>query len=387
MKLTNISKNIKINRPQEIELKLDVENIYLPITKNDKLLIKLNQEIKKETIVAMKKNNIPIISSISGTFVGIDKYYNSNGELNDFLIIKNNYKEETLKKIPTKRNLLKYTKEIILIIIQKLGLKTDNDENLFIVLDREPSKLYINALEDEPNNFNIEFRLLKNRDLILETLYTILTIFNISQCEILIKDTNTKVIKEYEEYLGSYPNIKLRLIPDLYPISNYHILKEYLPIKEKEILLNLEKLYVLSYALKRQRFLTEKLLTISGSVVLDPKIYEIKLGTRVGDIIDYDEIIKSYDIWINNHLERKPLFSKDIIIDNNISSLIITIKNNGKIKPCNRCGMCYNICPFKLNPIYNHEKNITKPECINCGLCTYICPNNIKLNGKDFYNE
>ena len=107
MKLTNISKNIKINRPQEIELKLDVENIYLPITKNDKLLIKLNQEIKKETIVAMKKNNIPIISSISGTFVGIDKYYNSNGELNDFLIIKNNYKEETLKKIPTKRNLLK----------------------------------------------------------------------------------------------------------------------------------------------------------------------------------------------------------------------------------------------------------------------------------------
>ena len=59
---------------------------------------------------------------------------------------------------------------------------------------------------------------------------------------------------------------------------------------------------------------------------------------------------------------------------------------------CTGCFACYNICPKKAINMAEDNEGFKYPvidskKCINCGLCTYICPNNIKLNGKDFYNE
>ncbi len=381
-KYINISKNFLKKRPQDITLKLDSEFIYLPLSTTSKILFNPGKVLKKETIIAMNSTNIPLITPVSGVFLGIKEMPNYENKNIKTLVIKNNYKEETNKKIASKRNLSKYSKEVILLIIQRLNIKTNKDKNLFQEIDREPKKIYINALCDEVNNYNNEFRLLHNKDLILETISALNTIFNLEESDLLIKDTSSEVISVYKEFLGSFPNINLHLIKDVYPISRYEVLSKYLLLNNKDLVINLEDIYKLGYALKRQRFVTEKLLTISGPVVLDPHIYELKIGTKLSEILNINEIKEKYDIWINNYLEQNKLLMDDLIIDDNVNALIITDKNLSLPKPCNNCGICYTSCPIGLNPKKLDQKEINE-KCLKCGLCSYMCPCNILIHKKE----
>ncbi len=381
-KYINISKSIIKNRPSKITPKLDSEFIYLPVNSRDKVLYNPGKVLKKETIIAMSNDNIPIITPVSGLFLGIKEMNNYQNKTIKTLVIKNNYKEETGKKIPSKRNLNKYTKEVVLLILQRLNIKTNNDKLLYREIDREPRKIYVNALCDEPNNYNDEFRLLHNKDLILETISALNNIFNLPESDLLIKDTSSEVISVYKEYLGSFPNINLRLVKDVYPISKYPVLQRYLNLDNKDLVVNLEDIYRLAYALKRQRFITEKLLTISGSVVEDPKIYELKVGTKLSEILDVKDIRSKYDIWINNYLEQNKLNSDDLVIDNNVTALVITKKQEKHPGPCLNCGICYNSCPMGLDPKKLNQKEV-KDKCLECGLCSFMCPANILLHKKE----
>ncbi len=381
-KYINISKNFIKKRPKDITLKLDSEFIYIPLDESSKILFNPGKVLKKETIIAMNNDNVPLINPVSGVFLGIKEMPNFENKNIKTLVIKNNYKEETSKKIASKRNLSKYSKEVVLLIMQRLNIKTNNDKSLFREIDRNIRKIYINALCDEVNNYNNEFRLLHNKDLILETISALNTIFDLEESELLIKDTCTEVISVYKEYLGSFPNINLRLIKDVYPISRYEVLQRYLKLDSKDLVIDLEDIYRLGYALKRQRFVTEKLLTISGPVVIDPQIYELKIGTKLSEILDIKEIKEKYDIWINNYLEQNKLISNELIIDNNVNALIITDKNRNLVKPCNNCGICYNSCPIGLNPKKLDQKEVNE-KCLKCGLCSYMCPCNILIHKKE----
>lgn len=381
-KYINISKNVIKKRPKDITLKLDSAFIYMPVEETSKILFNPGKVLKKETIIAMNSDNIPLITPVSGVFLGIKEMPNYQNKNIKTLVIKNNYKEETGKKIASKRNLSKYSKEVVLLIMQRLNLKTNKDKNLFREIDREPHKVYVNALCDEPNNYNNEFRLLHNKDLILETISALNTIFDLGDTHLLIKDTCTEVIDVYKEYLGSFPNINLRLIKDVYPVSRYEVLQNYLKLDPKDLVIGLEDIYRLGYALKRQRFVTEKLLTVSGPVVIDPQIYELKIGTKLSEILDIKDIKSKYDIWINNYLEQNKLELDDLVIDNNVEALIITEKNKLKVKPCNNCGICYNSCPANIDPKRLNEEEVYK-KCLKCGLCSYMCPCNILIHKKE----
>ena len=62
-----------------------------------------------------------------------------------------------------------------------------------------------------------------------------------------------------------------------------------------------------------------------------------------------------------------------------MKGVIIIPKFNEEEKPCNLCGMCYKICPVKVNPKNVMDTGKKSKNCIDCGLCTYICPCKINL--------
>ena len=69
----------------------------------------------------------------------------------------------------------------------------------------------------------------------------------------------------------------------------------------------------------------------------------------------------------------------DVVISNNTIGVIIMDKTIDKASECNNCGLCYKICPVKVNPKRVMDTKKISKNCLDCGLCTYICPCHINL--------
>ena len=67
------------------------------------------------------------------------------------------------------------------------------------------------------------------------------------------------------------------------------------------------------------------------------------------------------------------------IVTNQTIGLNIIHNINIKEYDCNSCGLCYRICPVKVNPKKIMDKKVLSKNCIDCGLCSYICPCYINL--------
>ena len=267
-------------------------------------------------------------------------------------------------------------------------LNADNEEELlyksFINTDKTKC-IAIKCFDDEPYIENTYFILKNNMEKILDTVDAIRSILKIPQAILLFKDNNNENIIKYNNFIGSYPNISIKLIPDLYPLNNNELLKEmFFHIKKDNYntikIINIQNIINVYNAIKRKRQTTEKYITISGNAIENPCVINVKIGTRVKEILQNNIKFKEQDVIF---LANGPLSGyevkklDDLIVTNDFKGLIINKKEVKEADNCINCGKCYRICPIGLDP-----KNIDKDKCIRCGLCSYFCPSKINLHEK-----
>lgn len=315
-------------------------------------------------------------SSVSGNVIGTTIKNTLNGPKN-FLIIKNDFKEKKLLEVKTIRNISKLSKEEINNKLEKyLNIKI-NLENI--------KNLIINCIDDEPYVYTENFNLLINYDNILELLDKLGEIYSIPSLYICVKSSNSENINKLIDSLGTYPNINLKILPNLYLLKEKDILINYLNLEENTEVIkgsDFNKIYNL---LKKNRYTTDKLITVSGTGVLNPSIVNVRIGTDIKDILKEIKLKnQNLDFYLNGLMTGTKINPKDYIITNDIDSLIIMeAKAMPQEEKCINCGACLDICPVNLNPVMfknkkylEHAKNI----CINCNLCSYICPVYINFN-------
>jgi len=176
------------------------------------------------------------------------------------------------------------------------------------------------------------------------------------------------------------------------------------------------------------KFRKERIYSLSGSAVREPKLFEGRVGIAVGDLVsealkDFSEVrliagnlftgskVKLADflapketgiIAMEEDTKRIPLSFFRLGFDrlsihktwgsrflSDDSSHEATTNNNGEERACIQCGYCIDICPVKLLPNLlmkaAKDKDIEKMEklfindCVDCGLCTFTCPAKIEL--------
>ena len=86
-----------------------------------------------------------------------------------------------------------------------------------------------------------------------------------------------------------------------------------------------------------------------------------------------DNLVDNVRYLKNNSLYSYNINVANEIIDENLRGIIINESKSIKELPCNNCGLCYNVCPYKINPLVKSDK------CVKCGLCNYVCPSKIKI--------
>ena len=180
--------------------------------------------------------------------------------------------------------------------------------------------------------------------------------------------------------LGTYPNIELKLLNDLYPIGIKKILvKELIRKKETPIVLDVNDVYNIYKILRKNKPVTQKLVTFSGNVLNKSKVINCKLGSSIAEIINEEFKVKddNYDIIINGLMSGYKIDNLNAIITQNIQSVFLMKPLKCKKNNCINCGNCSSYCPVGANPRTGYKME----KCIKCGICSYICPAKIKLGG------
>ncbi len=133
---------------------------------------------------------------------------------------------------------------------------------------------------------------------------------------------------------------------------------------------------------------------IAGSAIEKSQILNVRIGTRIGDIIEECGGFKftPAKIIVNGLIAGRAVYDLDTPVDKNTKSLHFMSGEECRpysVHQCIHCGRCLRICPQKLDPIrvayciQRGKKPLIKgktADCIFCGACTAVCPSRIPIH-------
>lgn len=367
-KYVKINEELDIKYNKQIKEYLSPDYLYIPYNEKDELLIKNKNVYKNDLLI---KNNCNIYSPVSGIILGLcDNIV--DGKKQKTIVIENNFEENTRKFIKQNIDIYSFSKNDFLSKIKEYG-----NYNL------KGNILVVNGIDYEPYEEAYSYLLSEQTDTILEGIDVIYNILDLDKCYLAIKNNDSLNVETLLNQIGTYPNIELKLLEDIYPIGHKDLLiKELIPSDNLRVIyLTVEDVYNIYNIIKRNIPITYKYITVTGNALNKSKVMKVKLGTRLADIIndEFKIVNDNYDVVVNGLLSGYNTNSLNTIVTPNIRSIFINNKSVINSNKCINCGLCHLNCPLKCDPRTKYKMD----KCIKCGLCNYICPSKIRLVGDE----
>ena len=397
----------KINCSKKIIDDIKVQVLYFPLVSKTgykyKPIVKSGDHVLIGTVLAKDSiTEVPLLSSVSGTVVGFQEKYISNGNKVNCIVVENDFKEKYLNKLGKKNVISKCSKDEFIYTIKNAGItglgggdfptyvKYDTDKKIdYLIINGAECEIYTSC--DGALMYNYPQELLEAIDAIME-------IMSIPYAYIAINQNNSLVINKFLKYISTYPNIKLYGLMDAYP-SGYerYLVGEILgasydkiPLEVGAIVDNVSTIYAIYEALKYGKPLIDRIVTLSGEGIKEPANYYLKIGTNFNELmlkIDGYKDIDNPVLVAGGAMMGKSIACDDLVITRDLGTVLVLKNTYIEESPCIKCGKCSEVCPVNLLPslIIDNPDLATKLKinrCINCGLCSYVCPSKIEVREK-----
>ena len=394
----------KIKPTQKIIDDLQLQIVYIPL--ENKLGIKYKPCIKNMDYVGIgsvigksPSSDMPLISTVSGTVVGLaDKVIGNNKKVK-CIVIENDFKERYANKIGRKYNISNYSKEEFVYLLKMDGVEgmSGNGFPTYIKWENveELDYLIVNGCECEAYTSCDSARMYNNPEEILEVTDALMEIYGIKNAYIAVNENNSKVISKFLRHINTYPNIKIYPVMDAYP-SGYErylvneitgLTYDKYPVEVKVMVENVQTMYAIYELLKYRKPLTSRLVTITGDGIKKPANYLLKIGSSLSEVFLKTNINKKLEnpiLIAGGGMMGTSISSDEFVVTADTTSIILKENKEEQVFPCIKCGKCSEVCPVNLipslimdNPAKAKEYNLGK--CINCGLCSYVCPSKIEV--------
>jgi electron transport complex protein RnfC len=394
----------KISPSKKIIDDVKIQIIYIPLESslgyNYKLQVKVGDYVYiDDTLGVNTVTDFALKSSVSGTIVGIEKKYISNGKLVDCLVIENDFKEKYRNKLGRKNDITQYSKESFVYMLLNSGITGmgggDYPTFMKYSTNEKINYLIVNGVECEISSSSDGAVMYNYAEEILECVDAIMEIMNIGKAYIAVNENNSLVIKKLLKYINTYPDIKVFPVMNAYPsgwerylvseITDFTYDKN--PSEVGVVVDNVSTIYAMYELLKYNRPLTEKIVTISGEGVKKPGNYKVKIGTNFSELmlkIDGYKQLNNPILVAGGKMMGKSIASDEFIITKDLNTILVLEDKDTKSEMCIRCGKCNEVCPVGIMPvmIIDNKKNAKKmgiDKCIGCGLCSYVCPSKIEV--------
>ena len=137
--------------------------------------------------------------------------------------------------------------------------------------------------------------------------------------------------------------------------------------------------------------LVERITTVTGRCITEPKNLVTRVGTLVSEIIEqcggFKEGKTVGKIRIGGPMMGIAQYTINIPINKGASGIVCLDKQESKTpnsQNCLRCGKCLDVCPAFLQPLYISAYSLKNDyesaesyralDCIECGSCSFIWP-------------
>lgn len=344
----------------------------------------------------------PIHSSVSGKVTELRDFITASGAKCQAVVIETD-KEQTVCpdiKTPVVTNLQELVaaaRECGLVGLGGAGFPTHiklNPKKL-----DEVDTLVVNGAECEPYITCDMRMMIENTDFLLEGIAAVKKYMNLASVVIGIEENKPEAIKKLQDATSSIEGVSVKSLKAQYPqgaekVLVYEctgrIIKEgTLPADSGVVVSNVATLAKLAHFLRTGMPLTEKMLTVDGSAVAEPKNVIAPIGTMMSDIILFCGGYKTEPrkILMGGPMMGVTVPSDEFPLLKNNNAILAFDEKDATLEPetpCIRCGKCFRACPVDLSPAKldraYHIGDVGALEalkvnlCMECGCCAYVCP-------------
>ncbi|MGE5372542.1 MAG: electron transport complex subunit RsxC [Solirubrobacterales bacterium] len=370
-------------------------------------LVKKGDLVKKGQIVAA--GNAPVSSNVHATVSGkvVDVSEQPHPVLGKCLAvtIESDGLDEWAEGVLTERDWQKLENAQILELIQNAGIVGLGGATFPTHIKLAPPKnqpidtLIINAAECEPYLTADHRIMLEYTERLVTGILILKKVLGVKNVIIGIEDNKMDAAKVMTQAVAG-KDIKVAVVPTRYPHGAEKMLiktlvkKEVpagkLPMSIGVVVQNVGTAVAICDAVRNGIPLIERVVTVSGKAIKEPKNLALRIGTTFADAIEqcggYQSSPKK--LIMGGPLMGVAQYTADVPVIKGASGILAFTKeevNDGPESPCIRCGACLDACPIGLNPsmlsILGERSFVDEAvneyhlmDCMECGCCTFVCP-------------
>lgn len=362
-----------------------------------KPVVEVGATVAAGTLIARADGMISanVFSPVSGTVAGIETRKNKQGANAPFIHIKNDFKNREEFMPPADVSDARAVRERI----GEAGIVGLGGAGFPTLVKLSPSKpvdiLIINAAECEPY-LTCDYRVMLDRtEEFVKGVKILSSCLGVARTVIGIEENK---MEAYEK-LRAFDGFELILLEKKYPQGGEKQLiyaccgrvvpAKALPMDVGVVVQNVATALAVYEAVEKGKPLYERVVTVSGKGVAEPKNLLVKTGTLFEEALDFcggisedtQKLIAGGPMMGTSLYDASGVFTKT---DSGLLALTGEEANVSQPSNCISCGACARACPMNLMPMYidfyalagdfkTSEKYGTN-QCIECGCCANVCP-------------
>lgn len=372
-----------------------------------KPVVTIGQEVKKGEMIGEPGGFVsaPVHASVSGKVVAISEFPNAMGRMVNSIVIENDLKEEwtALKDAPDYMNLpVEELKEKIKAagIVGLGGAAFPTAVKLSPPKEKTIDVVIINGAECEPY-LTADYRLMIEKPKeIVEGLKILMKVLGVTKGFVGIENNKPDAVAKMSEAAKGEAGITVMALEVKYPqgaekmlikaIAGREVPARGLPMDVGAVVQNVGTALAIYEAARYGKPLIERVVTVTGEGIKEPKNLMARVGAKISDLIDEcgglkDDVAK---VVAGGPMMGFALSSLDVPVTKGTSGILV-LPEEGVVHaedygPCIRCGRCIDICAMGLMPsmlsilsekgLYEEAKAYNLFDCFECGSCAFVCP-------------
>ena len=351
---------------------------------------------------------VPVHASVSGKVKAVEVRPHTNGSTVLSVVIENDHLDtlcETIKP-RTQEEVDALTPEQLVDIIHEAGIVGMGGATFptHVKLSGGIGKVdtaIVNAGECEPY-ITADDRLCREHpEQVVRGLQIIMKIFGLKEGHIGIEDNKPEAIAALKA--AATEGILVDVLPAKYPqgaekqliyaITGREVPSGGLPAAVGCAVFDAATVRAICEAVYDGMPLIQRIVTVSGDILMEPKNLLVPIGTAFNDLIEAcGRNENPYKVLSGGPMMGVAQYDLNVPTIKGVNAVTVLGRNNHHFVEdphCLRCGKCIDACPMKLMPVLMYKawqggdveemKKNNIMDCIECGSCAYTCPASVPL--------